>query len=81
MRYETMTLGSNVIRFPVELRAKPSIDLLIEVAPDSRKVELVAEAFGFDRPSRMGGARRIARWRRRSRGWIYRAIRRSGGRR
>jgi hypothetical protein len=50
MRYETMTLGSNVIRFPVELRAKPSIDLLIEVAPDSREVELIAEAFGFDPP-------------------------------
>jgi hypothetical protein len=50
MRYETMTLGSNVIRFPVELRAKPSIDLLIEVAPDSREVELIAEAFGFEAP-------------------------------
>jgi hypothetical protein len=34
MRYETLTLGGNVIRFPVELRAKPSIDLLIDVAPD-----------------------------------------------
>jgi len=50
MRYETMTLGSNVIRFPVELRARPSIDLLIEVAPDSREVELIAEAFGFEAP-------------------------------
>ena len=50
MRYETMTLGSNVIRFPVELRVKPSIDLLIEVAPDSREVELIAEAFGFEAP-------------------------------
>jgi hypothetical protein len=50
MRYETMSLGSNVIRFPVELRAKPSIDLLIEVAPDSREVELIAEAFGFEPP-------------------------------
>jgi hypothetical protein len=48
MRYETLTLGGNVIRFPVELRAKPSIDLLIDVAPDSREVELLAEAFGFD---------------------------------
>ena len=38
MRYETLTLGGNVIRFPVELRAKPSIDLLIDVAPDSREV-------------------------------------------
>jgi hypothetical protein len=34
MRYETLTLGGNVIRFPVELRAKPSIDLLVDVAPD-----------------------------------------------
>ena len=25
MRYETLTLGGNVIRFPIELRAKPSI--------------------------------------------------------
>src|SRR5271166_1034304 len=50
MRYETMSLGSNVIRFPVELRAKPSIDLLIEVAPDSREVELIAEAFAFEPP-------------------------------
>src|SRR5271170_7439123 len=50
MRYETMSLGSDVIRFPVELRAKPSIDLLIEVAPDSREVELIAEAFGFEAP-------------------------------
>ena len=54
MRYETMTLGSNVIRFPVELRAKPSIDLLVEVAPDLREVELIAEAFGFDAPDPEG---------------------------
>src|SRR3984957_17185835 len=50
MRYETLILGGNVIRFPVELRAKPSIDLLIDVAPDWREVELIAEAFGFDAP-------------------------------
>jgi hypothetical protein len=37
MRYETLTLGGNVVRFPVELRARPSIDLLIDVAPDSRE--------------------------------------------
>ena len=57
MRYETMTLGSNVIRFPFELRAKPSIDLLIEVAPDSREVELIAEAFGFEAPDPDGRSR------------------------
>jgi hypothetical protein len=50
MLYETLTLGGNVIRFPIELRAKPSIDLLIDVAPDSREVELIAEAFGLDAP-------------------------------
>ena len=50
MRYETLTLGGNVIRFPVEVRAKPSIDLLIDIAPDSREVELIAEAFGFKAP-------------------------------
>src|SRR5271169_6195764 len=57
MRYETLTLGGNVIRFPVELRAKPSIDLLIDVAPDSREVELIAEAFGFDAPDPEGRAK------------------------
>jgi hypothetical protein len=50
-------LGGNVIRFPVELRAKPSIDLLIDVAPDSREVELIAEAFGFDAPDPEGRAK------------------------
>ena len=57
MRYEALTLSGNVIRFPVELRAKPSIDLLIDVAPDSREVELIAEAFGFDAPDPEGRAK------------------------
>ena len=57
MRYETLTLGGNVIRFPVELRAKPSIDLLIDVAPDLREVELIAEAFGLDGPDPEGRAK------------------------
>ena len=57
MRYETLTLGGNVIRFPVELRAKPSIDLLIDVAPDSREGELIAEAFGFEAPDPEGRPR------------------------
>ena len=57
MRYETLTLGGNVIRFPVEVRAKPSIDLLIDVAPDLREVELIAEAFGFEAPDPEGRAK------------------------
>jgi hypothetical protein len=54
MRYETLTLGSNVIRFPIEVRAKPSIDLLIDIAPDMREVDLIAEAFGLDAPDPEG---------------------------
>ena len=37
-------------RFPVELAAKPTTDLLRSVAPDVREVSLVAEAFGLDEP-------------------------------
>ena len=54
MRYETMSLGGNVIRFPVELRAKPSIEVLMEIQPDVREVMLVAEAFGLDGPDLEG---------------------------
>src|SRR6516225_3110456 len=52
MHYETP--GGNVIRFPVELRVTPSIDLLFDIAPDSREVDLIAEAFGFDWPDPEG---------------------------
>jgi hypothetical protein len=50
MRFELMSLGGNVIRFPVELRAKPSIALLLELASDLGEVTLIAEAFGLDAP-------------------------------
>jgi hypothetical protein len=39
---------TNVVRFPLERRAKPSLDLLREIAPDPREVGFVIEAFGFD---------------------------------
>ena len=42
--------GCQVIRFPVELVARPTTDLLRSVAPDTRYVSLVAEAFGLDEP-------------------------------
>lgn len=42
---------AQVIRFPVELVARPSTDLLWTLAPDVRQVFLVAEAFGLDEPS------------------------------
>ena len=43
--------GGNIFRFPVELVARPTTDLLRSLAPDSRQVSLVAEAFGLDEPS------------------------------
>ena len=54
MRFEVLSLGSNVIRFPIELRAKPSLDLLINIAPDLREIALVAEAFGLPEPDPEG---------------------------
>ena len=50
MRWELLPGSSNVYRFPVELVAKPTTDLLRSVAPDVREVSLVAESFGLDEP-------------------------------
>jgi hypothetical protein len=41
----------NVIRFPIEERARPTLGLMRELAPDVRGVELTAEAFGLALPS------------------------------
>jgi hypothetical protein len=43
-------LKSSVIRFPVELVAAPSTQVLRALAPDAREVSLVAEAFALDEP-------------------------------
>ncbi|WP_076970455.1 hypothetical protein [Roseomonas mucosa] len=50
MRIELLPGLINVIRFPVERRARPTLDLLREIAPDSREVGNVAEAFGLNYP-------------------------------
>jgi len=50
MRDELIFNHSNVIRFPVELVATPTTDVLRALAPDARQVSLVAEAFGMDEP-------------------------------
>ena len=42
--------SGNVYRFPVEIVAKPTADLLRSVAADVREVSLVAEAFGLEEP-------------------------------
>jgi hypothetical protein len=39
-----------VVRFPVERRARPTLELLRGIAPDVREVMNVAEAFGMERP-------------------------------
>ena len=41
---------TNVVRFPVERRARPMLELLRGIAPDVREVLNVAEAFGMERP-------------------------------
>ncbi len=45
-----MPVPSVVVRFPVELRAGPSMDLIREIEPDAREVVLVAECFGLEAP-------------------------------
>jgi hypothetical protein len=42
---------TNVIRFPVERRARPSLDRLRHMIPDSREVMNVIDAFHLDRPA------------------------------
>lgn len=41
---------SNVIRFPVEERMRPTLDVMREHAPDVRMVEMAAEAFELTLP-------------------------------
>ena len=38
----------NVVRFPVERRVRPTLELMREIAPDVREVSLVAETFGLE---------------------------------
>jgi hypothetical protein len=50
MRVELMPGMTNVVRFPVERRTRPMLELLRGVAPDVREVLNVAEAFGMAMP-------------------------------
>lgn len=51
MRIELLPGLTNVVRFPVERRARPTLDLLREIAPDPREVGSAIEAFGLDDPT------------------------------
>lgn len=50
MHIELLPGLGNVIRFPVERRARPTLDVLREIAPDLREVLLVADSFGLEEP-------------------------------
>jgi hypothetical protein len=50
MRLEMIRGGSNVVRFPVERRRAPSLELLRDIAPDPREVFELTEAFDLGLP-------------------------------
>jgi hypothetical protein len=51
MHIEMLPGTVNVVRFPVERRARPTLGLLREIAPDLREVLSIAEAFGLETPA------------------------------
>ena len=50
MRVEILPNTSNVVRFPVERRARPTLELMGDIAPDVREVLAIAETFEIDVP-------------------------------
>ena len=50
MHTELLPGTTNVIRFPVERRASPTLDLLRGIAPDPREMMALAESFGLPQP-------------------------------
>ena len=50
MRVELLPGMTNVVRFPVERRARPTLELLRGIVPDVREVLNLAEAFGREMP-------------------------------
>ena len=50
MHIELLPSLENMVRFPIERRARPTLELLREIAPDSREVSLTALAFGLEEP-------------------------------
>jgi hypothetical protein len=50
MRVEPLPGMTNVVRFPVERRARPTLALLRDIAPDVREVMNLAEVFGMEAP-------------------------------
>jgi hypothetical protein len=51
MRIDLLPGMTNVVRFPVERRAPPTLELLREITPDVREVLNLAEAFAMEPPA------------------------------
>ena len=51
MLTELLPGTTNVVRFPTELRAGPTLDLLREIAPDVRRMAALADALGVEQPT------------------------------
>lgn len=51
MTYDLVDGTTNVVRFPVEERARPTIELMRDIRPDVRVLLANAEAFGFQAPA------------------------------
>lgn len=50
MRIDLLPGTGNVVRFPAERRARPTLSLLREIAPDPRQVGLAADLHGIPHP-------------------------------
>ena len=50
MRFDLLFGSDNVVRFPVELRAPATFEVLWGIAPDLRAMPSLAEAFGLELP-------------------------------
>ena len=65
MRAELLPGMTNVVRFPDERRARPTLELLREIAPDVREVLALADALGVETPDprlREEADARMAEW-------------------
>jgi hypothetical protein len=54
--FELIFVGGNVIRFPVELRARPSIALVLDLAPDLQDIALTIFPVNADEQGNTLGA-------------------------
>lgn len=50
MNLKLMSGSTNVVRFPVERRLSPSMELIHDIEPDMREVSLVGESFFLELP-------------------------------